>query len=374
MFNNTILTLSLLSLYLPGFAQTPSTPRPASNLSPEVRSDHSVTFRFKASGAKDVTVWGQWTKEPMRLTRGDDGIWSGTASAVPAGIWEYSFNLDGLTMLDPGNPAIKPMREPRTSILTIPGSPPQIWDFQDVPHGTVHVHDYFSRVFARQRELCVYTPPDYETNLAQKYPLLILQHGSGDNQQTWVVLGKAHWILDNLIAQRKARAMVVVMLDGHSPGIASQQSPPRRDGAPSAFRRELFEDALPLVENRYRVEPDATQRGIVGLSMGGGQSLTVGLGNLDRFAWVGSFSGVPPDDAVTKSVFADPAGTNAKLRLLWLGCGKEDGLLKHNEEFIDKLKSAQIDYQWHLSEGGHSWPVWRGYLAQFLPLLFQPKS
>ncbi len=342
--------------------------------SPEVGTNHSVTFRLKAAGAKEVTVWGQWTKEPMPLTRGDDGVWFGTASAVPAGIWEYSLNLDGLTMLDPGNPAIKPTREPRTSILTIPGSPPQIWDFQDVPHGTVHLHDYVSKVFARERELCVYTPPDYETNVACTYPLLILQHGSGDNQQTWVVLGKAHWILDNLIAQGKARPMVVVMLDGHSPASASQQSPPRRDGAPNAFQRELFEDALPLVEARYRVSPDATQRGIVGLSMGGGQSLTVGLGNLDRFAWVGSFSGVPPEDAVAKSVIADPAATNAKLRLLWLGCGKEDGLLKHNEEFVSKLKSVSIDYQWHVSEGGHSWPVWRGYLAEFLPLLFQPKE
>ena len=210
-----------------------------------------------------------------------------------------------------------------------------------------------------------------EQKRSMKEGIIILQHGSGDNEQTWVVFGKAHWILDNLIAQGKARAMVVMMLNGESPSPAPNQSPQRWGDEMKAFQRELFEDALPLVEDRYRVEQDAAQRGIVGVSMGGGQSLTVGLGNLDRFAWVGSFSGVPPEEGVTKTVFANAASTNAKLRLLWLGCGQEDSLLKRNEDFVAKLRASGINYQWHPSEGGHSWPVWRGYLANFVPLLFQ---
>ncbi len=339
-----------------------------------MKADHSVTFRIKAPNANDVSVRGQWTKEPQPLTRGDDGVWSVAAGPIPAGVWEYSFSVDGLTMLDPGNPALKPMREPRASILHLADSPPQPWDFQDVPHGAVHQHSYLSKVLNRPRELRVYTPPGYETDSAAKYPLLVLQHGSGDNEQTWVAHGKAHWILDSLIAAGKARPMIVGMLDGHPLGAISREEAAKYGSAMDAFRRELFEDALPLIESRYRVEKDAAQRGIVGLSMGGGQSLTVGLGNLDRFSWVGSFSGVPPDEAVAKAVYADAAGTNAKLRLLWIGVGKDDFLRQRNEGFVAKLNESGIHHEWHLTEGAHSWPVWRQYLADFLPLLFQAEK
>ncbi len=363
--------LLLIALGVPLLAQTPPPPRPAPIVSPEVKVDRSVTFRLKAPKAVEVSVRGQWAKEPLTLTRGEEGVWSGDVAAVPAGVWEYSFNVDGVAMLDPGNPALKPMREPRTSILHLPSTPPQPWDFQDVPHGTVHQHSYLSKALGKPRELWVYTPPGYETEAAAKVPLLVLQHGSGDNHQTWVAHGKAHWILDSLIAAGKAKPMIVVMLDGHPLGNVRYNDPARRDEAMDAFRRELFEDALPLVEARYRVEKDAAQRGIVGLSMGGGQSLTVGLGNLDRFAWVGAFSAVPADEPVTQAIVAAASGTNAKLRLLWIACGKGDFLLGRNEEFIGKLKAGGITHEWHLTEGDHSWPVWRTYLVDFLPRLFQ---
>jgi enterochelin esterase family protein len=344
-------------------------------ISPEINSDRSVTFRLSAPNAKQVTLRGQWAKDPVPLTRADDGVWSATVPApgIAAGVWEYNFNLDGVAMIDPGNVAIKPMREPRTSILHLPGSTPQPWDFQDVPHGTVHQHSYLSQALGRPREVWVYTPPGYEMNATTQYPLLVLQHGSGDNQQTWVAHGKAHWILDNLIAAGRARPMIVVMVDGHPFTPAESRDPARRGGAMTAFRRELLEDALPLVEACYRASRDVTQRGIVGLSMGGGQSLTVGLGNLDHFAYVGSFSGVPPDEAVAKAVLADPTGTNARLRLLWLACGKDDSLHTRNEEFVAKLQAAGVKHEWHLTAGNHSWPVWRGYLVDFLPLLFQSR-
>ena len=359
----------------PAPAPTPASTRPAPIVSPEVNTDRSVTFRLRAPNAKQVTVRGQWAKDPLVLTRSDDGLWSGTAPAatIASGVWEYSFAVDGVAMIDPGNVAIKPMREPRTSILHLAASPPQPWDFQDVPHGTVHQHSYRSKVLGRAREVWVYTPPGYESApAAARYPLLVLQHGSGDNQQTWVTHGKAHWILDSLIAAGQARPMVVVMLDGHPFTPAAARDPANRGGAMDAFRRELFEDAIPLVESLYRVSPEAAQRGIVGLSMGGGQSLTVGLGHLDRFAYVGSFSGVPPDESVAQAFLADPAGANAKLRLLWLACGKDDALHARNEAFVAKLAAAQIHHEWHLTAGNHSWPVWRGYLVDFLPRLFQP--
>ncbi len=362
-------TCSVLIATEPAPNKPPS--RPAPLVSPEVNAG-AVTFRLKAPGAKEVSVMLQDLEAPLPLKRGDDGIWSGTAADVKPGIWEYNFNVDGMQMLDPANPSIKPMRLPTTSILHIPDSPPRIWDFQNVPHGTVHQHDYLSKPLKRNRQILVYTPPGYEKGNSTIYPLLVLQHGSGDNQQTWVAHGKAHWILDNLIAAGKARPMVVVMLDGHP--LGSYQDPATRGNAMEAFRNELFEDALPLVENTYRVARDPDQRGIVGLSMGGGQSLTVGLGNLNRFSWLGSFSGVPPDDAVAKAVFADVAGANAKLRLLWIGCGEEDFLRARNEKMIDGFKDKGLKHEWHLTAGGHSWPVWRGYLVEFLPLVFQPKK
>ena len=162
------------------------------------------------------------------------------------------------------------------------------------------------------------------------------------------------------------------MLDGHPLGMVSRDAPNQpRGAAMDAFRRELFEDAIPLVEASYRVEQDAAKRAIAGLSMGGGQSLSVGLTNLDRFAWVGAFSAAPPSAETTQAVLADPSGTNAKLKLLWIACGEDDFLKSRNEELVSALKEKGIRHEWHLTAGDHSWPVWRGHLAEFAPKLFQ---
>lgn len=352
----------------------PPAPRPPPVVSPEIKADHSVIFRIKAAQAKEVAVRGQWAKDPLALTRDDNGVWSGTAAAIPAGVWEYSLVVDGVSMIDPGNGAIKPMREPRTSILQLPGSPALPWDFQDVPHGTVHSHVYASKTFGVPREVVVYTPPGYEHSTAT-YPLLVLQHGSGDNQQTWVAHGKANYIFDNLIAAGKAQPMVVLMLFGHQPAGTPQDADPakRRAVAMAAFRDELLQDALPLLDATYRVDKGPERRAIAGLSMGGGQSLGVGLANLDRFGWIGAFSAAPPDLDLVQATLDDAAGTNAKLKLLWIACGKDDFLRERNEAFIATLKAKGIQHEWVQSEGGHAWPVWRQYLLDFVPKLFVAK-
>ena len=351
--------------------KTPA-PRPAPIVSPEIKEDRSVAFHLRAPNATTVMLRGQWAKQPIAMTHGDDGVWSVDVPAVEAGVWEYSFVVDGLTMIDPANPALKPQRNPGSSILHVPGTPPNAWDFQDVPHGAVHVHSYLSKALGRARELLIYTPPGYENDAATKYPLLVLQHGSGDNQQTWIAHGKAHWILDNLIAQGKAKPMIVLMIDGHPLGQAQREaSGNNKMAAIDAFRRELFEDALPLAESRYRVSSNREDHAITGLSMGGWQSLSIGLSNLDKFAWIGSFSGAPPDDALVKPALDDAAGTNAKLKLLWIAVGKDDFLRERNEALTKTLKERGVHYEWVLSEGGHAWPVWRNYLAEFAPLLFQ---
>jgi enterochelin esterase family protein len=300
------------------------------------------------------------------MAKDTNGVWSVTLGPIEPGVWEYGFQVDGLSMIDPGNPAIKPMREPRTSILHLPGNPPLIHDFQDVPHGVVHEHTYRSKSLGRLRDLAVYTPPGYNAGRRARFPTLYLQHGSGDNQATWTVHGKAHWILDNLIAQRRAKPMVVVMMDGHAatPG-------PGATNNTALFERDLLEDVMPFIETNYRVRTDAASRAIVGLSMGGGQSLTIGLNHPDRFAWVGGFSASVPAREAIPAVVENPASVNRKLKLLWIGCGRDDFLLKRNEEFIALLDEKELRHEWHLTDGGHSWPVWRIYLAELAPRLFQ---
>lgn len=362
-----LLILSALSICSASLlAQAPAAPRPKRIVSAEIADDHRVTFRLRAPQAQSAEVRGQWTKDKLPMAKDEEGVWTLTTGPVEAGVWEYSFVIDGLSTIDPSNPLLKPQRSPGSSILHVPGNPPKVWDFQDVPHGAVHQHTYLSKALGRPRECVVYTPPGYESDTAKRYPLLVLQHGSGDNQQTWVTHGKAHWILDNLIAEGKARPMVVLMIDGHPLGARDGGD---RAAAIEAFRKELFEDALPLTEARYRVEKDAAHRAIAGLSMGGWQSLGIGLSNLDRFGAIGSFSG-GPDDALAGPALADAAGTNQKLELLWIACGKDDFLREKNEAFIARLKEAKVNHEWHLTEGAHSWPVWRGYLAEFAPKLF----
>jgi len=353
-----------------GSDSTPRRPRRAPVLSPEVDTERRVTFRLQAPRASEVLVNGQWGQGNTGLAKDEEnGVWSVTLGPVDPGVYEYSFLVDEFRMIDPGNPAIKPMRQPRTSILHVPGNPPLVHDFQDVPHGTVRLHSYQSKTLERLRHLAVYTPPGYEHHPDVRYPVLFLQHGSGDNHETWTVHGKAHWILDNLIATEKARPMIIVMMDGHA--AERGRTAGGFDSNTQAFEQDLLKDVLPWIEVQYRVEPGAENRGIVGLSMGGGQSLTIGLNHAGRFAWVGGFSSSAPSEATVASALTDEAGTNEKLKLLWIACGRSDFLLDRNERFVALLKEKGLNHDWHLTDGDHSWPIWRGYLAEFLPRLFQ---
>lgn len=363
-----ISALALFSCVALGGEATPARTRPPVVASPEIQTDRQVTFRLQAPKATEVVVAGQWPNGRAPMTKATNGVWSVTVGPIEPGVWEYSFQVDGLSMIDPGNPAIKPMRQPRTSILHLTGQPPLPYDFQVVPHGVLHQHTYLSKALGRPREMVVYTPPGYEQKPEARFPALYLQHGSGDNQATWTVHGKAHWILDNLLAQGRVKPMVVVMLDGHA--VVGGAPGPNSNNT-TAFERDLLEDALPFVEANYRVIGDAAGRAIVGLSMGGEQSLRIGLTHTDRFAWVGGFSSAAPSREAVAGALTDPAATNAKLKLLWIGCGKDDFLLKRNDEFIALLKEKELRHEWHLTDGNHSWPIWRGYLADIAPKLFQ---
>lgn len=353
-------------------AQTSAPPAKKTNaappiVSPEILPDGRVTFRLRAPNAKAVSVSGQFQKGSAPMTKDDAGLWSVTVGPVAPDIYEYSFTVDGLAMIDSANRDIKPMRNPRTSILEIPGNPPLLHDFQNVPHGRVSLHWYASKSLGRRRPMQVYTPPDYEKNPGARFPVLYLFHGSGDNESTWVAHGHAHWIMDNLIAQGSTVQMIVVMLDGHAVPPGVRGAPTARNANITAFERDLLEDVMPLVAASYRTKENAASRAIIGLSMGGGQSLTIGLTHPDLFAWVGGMSSAIGDPA---ALIGDGAALNRQLKLLWFACGKDDQLMKANHDLDAALTAANVKHEFVETDGAHAWPVWRKHLASFVPKLF----
>ncbi len=362
------LLLAVIFAASPVVAESGPALQPSLTGEPEIGADGAVTFRLKAPEASAIAVAGQSIPKTA-LTKDESGVWSATIPGIPAGVWEYSFIVDGVQVIDPGNPAIKPQRSPRTSILQIPSH--AAWDFNpEIRHGTMHWHDYVSKPLNAQRRMHVYTPPGYEQSPQIRYPVLYLVHGFSDNDASWSVHGKANWILDNLIAAGKARPMIVVMPDGHP--IAPEKSDRKEYGAANntAFEQDLVGAILPLIESTYRTESGSASRALAGLSMGGGHTLYTGLKHLDQFAWLGCFSsGIMGKDKLT-DLMPDSETANREIKLFWIACGKSDGLMPRNRELHDLLTSKAIKHAWIESEGGHEWPVWRNYLAEFAPLLF----
>lgn len=370
-----IASLSCVALGAPQEARPVAPPavRPAAPppvVSPEVGPDRRVTFRLRAPQAREVSVGGEWAggNKAAPMTKDEGGVWSVTIGPIAPDLYGYGFTVDGVGMLDPSNTVMKPMRANRTSVLDVPADKPTVQDFQDVPHGAVHVHAYRSKAVGAVRSLHVYTPPGYDIDTRTTYyPVLYLFHGSGDNDATWTALGRAHFILDNLIAQGKAKPMVIVMTDGH----AAPNTPEARGRNTELFSRDLLSDVMPFVEQNYRVRKDRLSRAIVGLSMGGGQSLAIGLNHPELFAWVGGMSSaVNAPEQTFATALGDAKATNAKYKLLWIGIGKDDFLLKANQQFDELLTARGVKHTFRLTDGNHSWPVWRRYLAEFAPLLF----
>ena len=370
------LILSVLALSA-AESRPPARPaQPQGVVSPEIHADRSVTFRVRAVNATNVTVSGEWPGGTKPMTRDERGVWSVTLGPLEPDLYGYSFSIDGFQTIDPGNSAVKPMRSPRTSILEIPGETPKPWEFvPSMPHGTVRVHTYQSKSLGRKRGLQVYTPPGYDQK-SSSYPVLYLLHGSGDNEATWTALGRAQFITDALLAEGKARPMIIVMTDGHAmPPQSVGTNAADRARATGAYESDLLGDVMPFVEKNYRVKSGPANRAIIGLSMGGGQSLTIGLNHPELFAWVGGMSAAVSDPEKTiASALKDAKATNKKLKLLWFACGKDDFLLKRNQDFAEILTRHGIQHEYRETAGNHSWPIWRKYLVDFLPLVFTGKN
>ena len=342
-----------------------TTPPPL--VSPETGKDGHVTFRLDMPEARTVELMGD---APLsgRLKKRKDSVWEITVRKVPPGIYGYSFVVNGSAMTDPANPRSKPARNVDTSILEIAAEPPPVTQFRtDVAHGTVRLHEYFSKPLNRTRRMRIYTPPGYESHPAQKYPVLYLLHGSGDNEATWSEFGRANVILDNLIADGKAKPMLLVMPDGHA-DYSEEEGVHRANF--TAFEKDMLEAIIPFVEKRYRVSAEPASRAVGGLSLGGMQSLDLGMNHANVFAWVAGMSAflLEPDSRAAKAL-ADK-DFNEKMRLFWLSIGKDDDMLPSFRAFDRMLTEHHITHEFHVTKGAHEWPVWRRYLAEVLPRLF----
>jgi len=344
-------------------------------LSPEVRSDRTVTFRFAAPNAREVLLSLEGA-ERRAMQKDDHGVWTITTAPLDPDIYGYSFIADGTRMLDPQNPLMKPNLLNPSSAVHVPGPPSLSWEQTDVPHGVVHHHFYASRVAGDDRDFFVYTPPGYDATQSRTYPTLYLLHGFSDDASAWVAVGRAHVILDNLIAQGKARPMLIVMPLGYgtmelvSPSTTGLRDPRLRRRSFEKFRDALLTEVVPFVEKSYRASKDRSARAIAGLSMGGAESLFVGLNALERFAWIGAFSSGGLDEDLNAVFPALDEKANAQLRLLWIACGTEDRLIENNRAIGRWLTSKQVRYTPIETGGGHTWMVWRRNLTAFLALLF----
>lgn len=345
-------------------------------VSPDVHPDGSVTFRFRAQNAQDVQLNLEgW--EPFAMTKGDQGVWSFTTAPLKPDYYGYSFVADGVRLIDPSNPLLKPNLLSTENAVHIPGPPALPWELNDVPHGVIHHHFYGSDVAADNRDYYVYTPPGYDAGAKKTYPVLYLLHGYSDDASGWTAVGYANVILDNLIAQGKARPMIVVMPLGYGTmemiraawGAWSRAE--LRDKNFAKFREALLTEVIPKVESEYRITKDRDAHAIAGLSMGGSESLLTGLNNLDKFAWIGAFSsgGIPEDFA--KDFPGLDAQANQKIHLLWIACGTEDHLIKVNRDLRGWLKQKNIQHTDIETPGMHTWMVWRRNLAEFAGLLFR---
>jgi enterochelin esterase family protein len=367
---------------------------------PFILSDGAIHFELKAPQAGSVQLAGGdgLGKGPFPLTKDASGVWSTTLAAPVPGFHYYWFVVDGVEANDPGSQAFFGYGRP-TSGIEVPESGADYYAIKDVPHGEVRERWYFSKTTGQWRRAMVYTPPGYDQEIKTRYPVLLLQHGYGEDETGWTRQGRAQLILDNLIASGSARPMIVVMDRG---SVVRPGAPPLRLGpeatmasvksAFSTFEDVIVGDLLPMVDASYRTIADRNHRAMAGLSMGGMQTLFIALRHLDLFAYIASFSGpvLPNMDApgrfgehpelqafdirtAYEGAFADPAAFNRRVRLLWLGVGTQEP-----EQFLSSIRGASqalqaagVRLQYFESQGtAHEWQTWRRDLKDLLPRLF----
>ncbi len=366
-------------------------------VSPEVNNDNTVTFRLKAPNARQVAVTGDFlapkkvttpfgemeTAGEAALTKTADGVWEYTSDVLGPELYSYTFMVDSLRMPDPAN--VYQIRDVAsvTNIFMIPAGGGSLYSVNDVPHGTVSKVWYDSPTLGMKRRMSVYTPAGYETS-GERYPVLYLLHGMGGDEEAWLNLGRAAQILDNLIAEGKAKPMIVVMPNGNAaqeaaPGESQQGLVPPTMALPKTMEGSFetaFPDIVNFVDSNYRTKADKADRAIAGLSMGGYHSMHISKEYPDMFDYIGLFSAATmPGKESDSKVYADFDGKLKRQfeknpKLYWIAIGDKDFLYKNNEEFRHKLDAGGYPYIYRESSDGHIWKNWRIYLGEFLPQLF----
>ncbi|HEY0651964.1 MAG TPA: alpha/beta hydrolase-fold protein [Chryseosolibacter sp.] len=343
-------------------------------VSPEVKAGNTVTFRFQSKTAKDVLVSTQFEKSPIKMSRDTSGVWSVTLGPVKPDIYPYHFIVDGTSVADPKNSAIFPNEGFQSSLVDIPGSTPLVHTVRNVPHGTVS-YRYYQSPELGTRPVVIYTPPGYEKDPKTKYPVLYLLHGTTDTEETWTKVGRANIILDNLIAEGKARPMIIVMPYGRAYPVVSKSAGSLRTWENlQAFKTDFLNNLVPFVEQNYRVKGDRDNRAIAGFSGGGGETLYLGLNNPELASWICGFApGMLKEefDRNNAGAFNNPSQTNQRLKLFWIGVGTDDMLYPIVSEYIEVLQSRGIKHETFISDGGHTWMNCKRYLAIIAEKLFK---
>jgi enterochelin esterase-like enzyme len=343
-------------------------------VSPEVRPDMTVVFRISSREASKVSLVLPDINITKPMEKNEAGVWSVTVGPLEPNIYVYNFIVDGTHTVDPMNPVMKRGIGLTTSLVEVPGKEPMYFSEQAVPHGTIHIHRYDSKTTGTTRGLYVYTPPSYDPKAKNKYPVLYLLHGVGDTENGWIEIGQANRIADNLIAAGKAKQMIIVMPRGHASYAGTSSSSPMSASSTNAFEQDLISDIIPYIEKNYNVSKNAKDRAIAGLSMGGRQTLVIGLAHLDKFNYILPYSAAVRNvsqDSVLQKLISDPASINKSLKVFWIGCGTEDGLFTGNKSLSEHLTGKGINNTFFQTPGAHTWLVWRLFLNETLPLLFK---
>jgi len=374
--------------------------------SPEVQADRKVTFRILAPQAQAVRLSAgdiQGLGQNNQLTKGENGVWELTVGPIDPGTYRYNFNVDGVATIDPRSPFISESNNNVWSVVHVPGL--EFADTKQVAHGSVAAVTYYSSTLGAFRRMHVYTPPGYERN-SDKYPVFYLLHGASDSDDSWTSVGRANFILDNLIAAKKAKPMVVVMPAGHTRRGANAPGAIATN-ATDEFVKDFMTDVIPYIEKNYRVQTDRASTAVAGLSMGGNHTLQAAIPNLSKFGYIGVYSsgllgtslpGVtgrgggrgnapaapgaaptpPPRPQPTLEEWAkknattlDNANLKKGLKVFWFAIGKDDFLLQTNNATVEFFKQKGFSPVVKETDGGHTWINWRNYLNEFATMLFQ---
>jgi enterochelin esterase-like enzyme len=354
-------------------------------VSPEVNADKTVTFRFRAPNAQQVTLIGELDGKTYPMTKNADGLWTVTIGPLAPDVYNYQFNADGVVAMDPVNPSVKLGfgAFPPASMVEVPGD--EFDDAREVPHGSVRMETYHSKTLGVPRTAWIYTPPGYDRGNT-RYPVLYLLHGAGNIDSSWMLTGRANYILDNLIAAGKAKPMIIVTPLGYARmGVGTGPERPvigaPTPGAPpnpaanlggGLVGKDLLNDLVPFVEANFRTLKDPDNRAIGGLSMGGGPPAAISFANPKLFRYVAIMSaGSQNADQNYPEFFKNPDAINKQFKLLWIGVGKDDFALNGAKGLSDLLTKSNIKHTYRVTEGRHEWVIWRHHLHEVAPLLFR---